>query len=103
MGVRSGGLVRRSCLVLLLSWVRFLSSLAKAAEDDFLAAKPRRSWGTVVRVTGLEVLFQVGSGNKLKLELQTRTGRALLLVYRSLSILLPVRSGGGKGLGFLAC
>ena len=51
----------------------------------------------------VEVLFQAGRGNKLKLELQTRSERALLLDFRSLSILLPDRYCGGKGLGFLAC
>ena len=72
---RHGSSVGRFRPTILFKSVAFMVSLSGVFLTPlFLAAKPRRSWGTWARgrlVADLEVLFQVGRGNKLKLELRT--------------------------------
>ena len=79
----------------------FMVALSGALWRAFLAKKPRGLEGNVGEGV-LEVLFQVGWGGRLKPELHTPNWKSASSRFRSLSILLPCRTCGGKGRGFLA-
>ena len=71
----------------------------------FVAVKPRRVLGNLgERSAGCRFGSSVSGREVRGLKPELRPEKALLCpVYRSLLILLPFRSCGGKGLGFLAC